>query len=233
MATSLPNPPRGRYLRYRFDTPAQLRRHCQLVDGRVLIFFPDRQPDLIPGSRAMIELCFSGSEQQVALPSRVRSRELRPVPGHWLELRALSVVAGLQSAVGAPRRQQRRLAFDQLAWVSHDQYPVLACPVLDLSRGGARLWGIPWPAAPGEALRVRVPYEEELDAQVAWARGREAGVTFAESSLEPAGAIYRRVEAAWAAARVAVHDQACDCTHGAEPLDPPFPEPEQLGGGLR
>jgi len=233
MATTVSNPRRGRYLRYQFDTAAQLRRHCQLVDGRVLIFFPDREPDLIPGSRALIELCFSGSEQQVALPARVRSRELHGVPGHWLELRALSVVAGLQSAVGAPRRLQRRLAFDQLAWVSHDGYPVLACPVLDVSRGGARLWGIPWAAAAGEALHLRVPYEAELDARIAWARGREAGVTFAESSLERAGAIFQRVESAWAAARQAAHDRSCDCTRGGEPLDPPFPEHQQLGGGMR
>src|SRR3954470_19543808 len=95
MASAIHSLPRGRYLRYQFDNAAQLRRHCKLVDGRVLLFFPDPNPDLITGSRVLIELCFSRSDQQVALPARVRSRETHGAAGHWLELRALSIVMGL------------------------------------------------------------------------------------------------------------------------------------------
>lgn len=229
MATAIPILPRGRYLRYQFDNAAQLRRHCKLVDGRVLLFFPHTGIGLTPGSRALIELCFSRSEQQVALPARVRSKELRGRQGHWLELRALSAVAGLQSAVGSPHRHQRRLAFDQLAWVMHDGAQVLACPVLDLSLGGARLWGLPWQAAAGDELRLRVPYESELRARVAWARGREAGVTFADASRPAAAAIYARIEAAWATARLAEHSLSCDCDFSGETADPVAPGNDQLG----
>src|SRR3954470_21310767 len=97
MASAIHSLPRGRYLRYQFDNAAQLRRHCELVDGRVLLFFPDAAADLVPGSRILIELCFSRSAQQVSLPARGRSGETQEARGHWLELRALSTVAGLQS----------------------------------------------------------------------------------------------------------------------------------------
>ncbi len=234
MATVLPTRLPGRFFRYQFDNAAQLRRHCRLVDGRVLLFFPEERPALAPGSRALIELCLSGSEQQVALPALVRSRELYRKPGTWLELRALSVVAGLQSAVAEPRRTERRLAFDQLAWVNHEGGPVLACPVLDLSRSGARLWGVPGGTpAPGETLRVRLQHSTTMIARIAWAHGREVGIEFAEESLPVAGQLYDRVEAQWSAARFARHDPSCTCTGGGEPLDPPSPVRAASGRVLR
>ena len=126
MATYVPSRPQGRFLRYQFDSAAQLRRHCNLVEGRVLLFFPEPRPVLGERTRALIELCLANSDQQVALPAMVHSRSFDAAPGTWLELRALSVVAGLQSAVVSPKRQQRRLALDQLAWVDHGDDPVMA-----------------------------------------------------------------------------------------------------------
>lgn len=221
MASVLPERPPGRFLRYRFDTAAQLRRHCRLVDGRVLLFFPDPRPSLPERARALIELCFTGSAQQVAIPALVHSRGF---DGVWLEMRALSVVAGLQSALIAPRRLQRRLALDQLAWVDHDGGPVLACPVLDLSKSGARLWGVPGGAPMvGDRIRVRLQHAPTMTGRIAWAHGREVGVQFAPESAAAAADLFARVEALWAAAREAVHDYACACTEGGETLDPPSP----------
>src|SRR5262249_39940556 len=159
MATYLLAAQPGRFFRYQFDSAAQIRRHCLLVDDRVLLFFPEPRPSFGERSRVLLELCVSPSDQQVALPAQVRSRAFNGNPRTWLQLRALSVVAGLQSAVVAPRRQQRRLAFDQLGWVNHGDGPILACPVLDVSTGGARLWGVPGcvPSA-GEKIRVRLPH---------------------------------------------------------------------------
>src|SRR5205807_3160286 len=57
MATYVPSRPQGRFLRYQFDSAAQLRRHCQLVEGRVLLFFPEARPVLGEHTRALIELC--------------------------------------------------------------------------------------------------------------------------------------------------------------------------------
>src|SRR5437879_12294508 len=37
MATYVPSRTPGRFLRYQFDSAAQLRRHCRLVEGRVLL----------------------------------------------------------------------------------------------------------------------------------------------------------------------------------------------------
>lgn len=234
METALPLRTPGRFFRYQFDNAAQLRRHCRLVDGRVLLFFPEERPALAPGSRALIELCISGSEQQVALPAIVHSRELYRRPGTWLELRALAVVAGLQSAVAEPRRMERRLALDQLAWVNHEGGPVLACPVLDISRSGARLWGVPGgtPAA-GERIRVRLQHSSTMIARIAWAHGREVGIEVTEESLPAAAQLYARVEAQWAAARFARHDPSCTCTGGGDPLDPPPPVRSAFGRGLR
>jgi hypothetical protein len=101
--------------------------------------------------------------------------------------------------------------------------------VLDIGRGGARLWGLPWPPQPGDALQIRLAYVEELAGRVAWARGREAGVTYAGSSLPAAEAAFRVVEAAWDTARLALHDPACDCESGGRVLEPPFPEGARAG----
>jgi hypothetical protein len=225
-----PTRPAGHFLRYRFDSASQLRRHCRLVDGRVLLFFPEPRPLLPERARALIELCFATSEQQVALPALVHSRSFDGMPGTWLEMRALSVVAGLQSAVVTPRRRQRRLALDQLAWVNHDGGPTLACPVLDISRGGARLWGVPG-AAPvaGERIRLRMLHGPTLSARIAWARGREVGVEHLPESLAAAAELFGRVEQLWAAARVATHDRACLCAAGGEVLDPPSPHAQHEG----
>lgn len=225
-----PAGPSFRFFRYQFDTAAQLRRHCRLIDGRVLLFFPfpDDEPTPSPRSRALIEICFVGSGQQTSLSAVVHPHEGTGVCGSWLELRALSVVAGLQSAIAMPKRWQRRLALDQLAWVSHADGPVLSCPVLDISRGGARLWGIPG-ALPsvGEPLRMRLPESPTLVARIVWAHGREVGIAFAPESLRAADEIYARVEELWASARVARHQPDCTC----DPLDPPAPV--RLSGGSR
>src|SRR6185503_11483910 len=55
MELSARHAPRGNYLRYQFDTAAQVLRHCRLVDGRVLLFFPDPYPRLAVRSRVLIE----------------------------------------------------------------------------------------------------------------------------------------------------------------------------------
>lgn len=221
-----------RFLRYQFDSAAQLRRHCRLVEGRVFLFFPDARPTPAPRCRALLEICFTGSSQQVSLPAVVHSHELEAASGSWLELRALSVVAGLQSAIALPKRGPRRLALNQLAWVTHAGGPVLACPVLDLGKGGARLWGVPGaePAA-GEKVRMRLPGVPTLVGRIAWANGHEVGVAFDPESLPAAAEAYARVEDLWAAARFSRHSPSCACAEGRDPLDPP--SPVALSGGLR
>jgi len=234
MATYVPSRPQGRFLRYQFDSAAQLRRHCNLVEGRVLLFFPEPRPVLGERTRALIELCVANSDQQAALPAMVHSRSFDAAPGTWLELRALSVVAGLQSAVVSPKRRQRRLALDQLAWVDHGEGPVLACPVLDVSQSGVRLWGVPGGAPlAGERIRVRLPHTQTLSGSIAWAHGREVGVQFGAESLGPAGGLYSRVESLWDSARVACHNPSCACTSGGETIDPPLPLRPRHEGGLR
>jgi hypothetical protein len=218
------SPAQSRYLRYQFDSASQLRRHCRLVEGRVLLFFPQPRPALPERTRTLLELCFSHSEQQVALPAQVHGRELSGNAGIWLEMRALSVVAGLQSALIAPRRTHRRLAMDLLAWVSRDKGPTLACPVLDLSEGGARIWGIPGtPPARGDELLIRLPESRAARARVAWARGREAGIEFTGEARPVSEAAFARAARQWASARLAIHDPACTCASGGETRDPPPP----------
>jgi hypothetical protein len=215
----------NRFLRYQFDSAAQLRRHCRLVDGRVLLFFPERKPELPERTRTLLEICFSHSDQQVALPAMVHARELfGAAAGIWLEMRALSVVAGLHSALVAPRRKRRRLAMDVLAWVQRPGTPELACPVLDLSEAGARLWGVPGDLPrPDDELVIRFPETRAVRARVAWARGREVGIEFTREARPVAAAVFSRAAELWASARVAIHDGACNCANGGEPRDPPLP----------
>jgi hypothetical protein len=134
------------------------------------------------------------------------------------------VVAGLQSGLPAPRRTHRRLAIDLLAWVSRESGPTLACPVLDLSDGGARIWGIPGkPPAPEDELLIRLPGSRAVRARVAWAHGREVGIEFSRDARPVAEAAFARAAEQWASARVAIHDPACTCANGGETRDPPPP----------
>lgn len=213
--------PRGNYLRYEFDNAAQVLRHCRLVDGRVLLFFPDPYPVLPVRARVLIELSLS-SGQSISLPAQVAAHDQRL--GTWLAMRALGIVTGLQVAASTPRRRERRLVFDQLAWVEHVGGPVLACPVLDFSRGGARLWGVPGVnPARDQDLRLRLQGSPALSARIAWAHGREVGVQFSADS-QPAGErLYQRIEQMWSAARLATHDSNCRCASVVATNDPPFP----------
>src|SRR5207248_9487613 len=88
VATELSERFSGRYLRYQFDNAAQILRHCRLVEGAVLLFFPDPAATLPIRARALMELCLTASDQQVAIPAQVHSPEKR---GSWLAIRALSV----------------------------------------------------------------------------------------------------------------------------------------------
>ena len=200
----------------------------------MLLFFPEPRPSFGERSRVLVELYMANSDQQVALPAVVHSRMFEGTPGTWLELRALSVVAGLQSAVVAPRRQQRRLALDQLAWVDHGDGPVLACPVLDISEAGARLWGVPGGApVRGEKIRIRLPHTHTLIGRITWAHGREVGVRYLPESAEAAAELFAHVAAMWEAARVAWHNPSCPCTTGGATLDPPHPLGRRHEGGFR
>src|SRR5947207_1536693 len=135
-------------------------------------------------------------------------------------MRDLSVVAGLQSALVAPRRTHRRLAMDLLAWVSRESGPTLACPVLDLSEAGARIWGIPGnPPAPNDELLIRLPETRAVRARVAWAHGREVGIEFTADAREVAAAAFARATEQWALAHVAIHDPDCRCAEGGETRD--------------
>jgi len=231
MALALQEPPRGHYLRYQFDTAAQALRHCRLIDGQVLLFFPDPFPPFPVRSRALLELSLAGSGQQVALPAVVHALDLSATPGTWLAMRALGLVAGLQLMATAPRRKERRLAYDQLAWVEHEDGPVLACPVLDLSRGGARLWGIPGRTpAPDGNLRVRLPGAPTLRARIAWAHGREVGIHFCEESQAAAERLYVRIEQMWRTARFISHDPRCFCASGGDAIDPAPPRSARFFG---
>jgi hypothetical protein len=223
MELSARHAPRGNYLRYQFDTAAQVLRHCRLVDGRVLLFFPDPYPRLAVRSRALIEISLAAG-QQISLPAQVTARDENAGGGTWLAMRALAIVTGLQVAAITPRRRERRLAFDQLAWVEHGGGPVLACPVLDLSRSGARLWGVPGGIpAPEQDLRVRMNGAPTLRARIAWAHGREVGVQFAGDSSPSAERLYQRVEHLWSSARLVSHDPGCRCAIGGIATDPPVP----------
>jgi len=196
-------------------------RHCRLIDGRVLLFFPDPYPVLPVRARVLIELTLA-SGQSTSLPAQVAAHEQRS--GTWLAMRALGIVTGLQVAASAPRRRERRLVFDQLAWVEHMGGPVLACPVLDISRGGARLWGVPGISPERDHdLRLRIQGAPTMCARIAWAHGREVGVKFDSASQSAGERVYQRVEQMWGAARLASHSPLCRCATVVATNDPPFP----------
>jgi len=213
-------------LRQRFGTPEEMTRHLHALDNRSLLFFRDPALQLAGGTRVMLEVSFTTSEQQAVLRGQVLGAvEDGTLRGLWLEFpdtRLSKRGAALRD------RKQRRLACDALVQIRREDHPHLG-RLTDLSLGGARLTGMHG-VHEGDEVELRIisdniAWPSELGrAQVVRLSPTEVGTRFLRSESASRMAITRlfaALQESWNQAPQVDHPPIC--CKGGPLLEPPLP----------
>lgn len=219
-------------LRYRFDSPAQLRWHARLADGRVLMFYPDPLQQGRTGEKAVLELAFAGSDQTMTFAASVHSRTMGDLAGVWLELHGARVVDDVRFALHAPRRAHRRIAFDAIVRVQTARRPNSLGRLKDVSLAGARISGLDGDLLPGEEIRLGESGRTlSLRARVSWSRAGTTAVEFLRAdpvTLAAGSKLAAAASARWASVRTLSHPASCRCDRGGHVLEPLRPRATHL-----
>ncbi len=220
----------ARFLRYRFDDAAQLRRHFQLVGARALLFYPLAHLPLVEGARAALEVSFATSDQLFVLHGQVHGTG-QPAHGTWLEFSVQRALTGLREVASAPKRRYRRVATDYLVNLTGPLGTVQLGRLLDVSPGGARIGGVTGVTA-GAQMRVRVlgatrGVPSELGPSiVCWAKTGECAVKFEPDSFARANLarLVQHMHGVWESATTVVHPAVCHCVSASDVFEPLTPE---------
>jgi hypothetical protein len=196
-------------VRYRFESAQALHRHLA-GDG---FFVADPSLPGAPGSRVIVELDFDGAARSL-IRGRLCSRER---DGVWLDLATSHTTAWWDANAALHRRKLRRLGCDLFAEVQPSRGAPWFCRAVDLSEGGARIDTGPFQSLlPGDRVALTLISPDpmlrpaELPAKVAWAWGREAGLTVEEVTVELSGLV-AGLKWRWDEVREIVHDDGCHC----------------------
>jgi len=215
-------------LRQRFGTPEEMAAHLHPVENRTLLFFrePSLAASLAGGSKVLLDISFTSTEQQVILRGHVLGSITEgALCGLWLEFpdRALARKAGALVA-----RKQKRIACDAMVQVRRGDHPHLG-RLIDVSLGGARLCGLVG-VQDGDELDLRVvsdnpDWPTELGrAQVVRLSPTEVGARFLRNETTSRLAITRlfsALQASWNAAPLVDHPAIC--CRGGPLIEPPLP----------
>jgi hypothetical protein len=200
-------------VRYRFESASALHRH--LAAGS--FFIPDPLLPGEPGSRVIVEIGFKGGPEQSLVRGRLATRGR---DGVWLDLAFAHPTAWWDADAGLPRRTHRRLGCDLFAEVQPAVGFPWFCRALDISQGGMRLATGPFQSLlPGDRANVTLISVDSaiqparLEARVAWAWGREAGLAIGEPTVG-LRAFIAAIEWRWHEARQIEHRSGCYCEAG-------------------
>jgi len=220
-------------LRYRFRTPAQLRNHLHLADGRTLFFYRDPHTELGFGDRVFLEIGFDESEHKVLLRGSVLSSLQGTTPGVWLEFPETHLARTSLHGDAVSPRKQRRLGCEAMVQVIQEDTRAIG-RMVDVSMGGARIASVAG-LRPEAALSLRIladdpAYPSEIgEAQLVWAEDGEAAVRFLRNDSRTRMAtmrLFSAVQEEWAEVEEATHPPIC-CQFGVH-LDPrPMLRPER------
>jgi hypothetical protein len=212
-------------LRYRFRTPAQLRDHLHLAEGRTLFFYREPHRDLRFGDRVYLEIEFDESEHKVLLRGTVLSALSGTTSGVWLEFPDTHLArTGLHGDAVSPRKQ-RRLGCEVMVQVTQDETRTIA-RLVDVSMSGARIAAV-GSLRPEASVSLRVlasdpAYPSDLgEAQLVWAEDGEVAVKFLRSDPRTRVAamrLFTAVQDNWAEVEEGTHPPIC-CQFGVQ-LDP-------------
>jgi hypothetical protein len=200
-------------VRYHFESHSTLHRHMAARP----FFIPDPEVPGKPGSRIIVEIDFIGAVEQSILRGKLAARES---DGVWLDLAFAHPTAWWDAYAGLPRRSRRRLGCDLFAEVEPAVGPAFFCRAVDLSEGGVRIATGPFQALlPGDRVCVNLSAADaaleplRLNARVAWAWGREAGLAL-EAATPGLRALIAAVEHRWDEAAQVEHRKGCHCETG-------------------
>jgi hypothetical protein len=220
-------------LRYRFGTQEQMGNHLHVVEGRTLFFIRDEKTLLEPGTRVVIDLSMSSSEQGTTLRGAVLSRAgvEGGQAGLWIEFPDARLARRLdQGAAALAQRKQKRLGCDLLVEVRQGRKPYIG-RMVDLSQSGARIVGAmglhprsevelrlmgPEKGMPSELGRAQVMRADDKSGEAGLRFLREDRVARVASSK-----LFQMVQEAWAKAPEVTHPPLC-CQDG-HVLEPPLP----------
>lgn len=214
-------------LRQRFGNPSELHRHLHDVDGMSIFFYRTPTLDLAGGSRVLLEVNFTSTEQQTVLRGAVFGRVEGPLAGLWLEFPDTGLSRRANEGALALRKQ-KRVGCDVLIEVRQPGKPCLG-RLIDLSLGGARLAGLPGIRINSQVeVRVVSPNNEwpsELGrAMVVRSENREVGTRFLRDQSHSRIAITRlfgALQDSWTSAPEVSHPPVC-CSNG-QLIEPPLP----------
>ncbi len=225
-----PAPAAGWFVRFRFESPADLHRHFNLADG---FFIPARTLPPDAGGRVIVELALPGVEHPALLHGVVREAT---GGGLWME--APWSRASRRWSPEFTRRRDRRFGSDLFVEVGNPGAQPWMARAADLSARGLRVSArSPELGVAGDLVDVTLisPDRElaldekasgfrpgpsgkanprSMRARIAWASGRSAGLELLDDA--PAFAsVLEELETRWALVQEIVHDPGCLCADPA------------------
>jgi hypothetical protein len=202
-------------VRYRFENANALHAH---LGPSNFFFIADPTLPGAPGARFIVEIEFERGEGRSLVRGRLCNRVR---DGVWLDLAIAHTTAWWDSAASLHRRAWRRLGCDLFAEVRPEEGQPWFCRAVDLSEGGLRIDTGPFQSLlAGDRLAVTLISADplvqpaEMQAQVAWAWGREAGMAI-KSATSELHEMIAGVKWRWDAAPTVRHRDRCQC--GARP----------------
>jgi hypothetical protein len=202
-----PAPAAGWFVRFRFESPADLLRHVKLADG---FFIPARALPSETGGRVIVELALPGVEHPAVLHGVVREATSG---GLWME--APWARASFRWTPEFTRRRNRRFGSDLFVEVGPPGAQPWMARAVDLSAHGLRVSArSPDLGVAGDLVDVTLisPDRElpSMRARIAWASGRSAGLELLDDAPALASVI-DELETRWAPVQEIVHDRGCLC----------------------
>ena len=194
----------------------------------MLLYFPLSRLDLHDGGRVLLDVEFTGSQQECFADGNVfaRVQAANHGWGAWLDF-SPQLLAGVEGALAAPKRRQRRIGSDLFVEVRTDTKSEVT-RLLDVGAGGARI-GAPVQARIGDALSLRLlgagaSPTERLEGRICWAGSRETGVRFGgPASRQGLSELLQTLGVLWGQAKAVVHSAVCSCSVSGELQEPVLP----------
>jgi hypothetical protein len=202
-----PAPAAGWFVRFRFESLADLLRHVKLADG---FFIPSRAVPSEAGGRVIVELALPGVEHPALLHGVVREATSG---GLWIE--APWSRASFRWTPEFTRRRNRRFGSDLFVEVGPPGAQPWMARAVDLSARGLRVSArSPDLGVAGDLVDVTlISRDRELAsmrARIAWAGGRSAGLELLDEAPALAS-VLDELETRWAPVEEIVHDADCLC----------------------
>ena len=209
-------------VRYRFDTPVQLRRHLHAANvERRYLFLRDPGPQFATGARIVLEVSFHAHPQRYVLHGMVRWHDQGSRAATWLEV-AEADLHHRRCPASWRQRTARRLPADLIAEIRPAHAPPFVGRILDLAEHGARVFAGGHELGDGPLSMTFLPSERRLPlvetmGHLVWSHAPEAGIAMPGDADVSHRRLLYSLEQAWRDAVSLAHPRACECGKGGLP----------------